>query len=37
MDGLIRCHYPLGDATREARIAADRRAAPAARRAEAVS
>jgi dipeptide transport system ATP-binding protein len=23
MDGLIRCHYPLGDPTREARIAAD--------------
>ena len=23
-DGLIRCHYPLGDATRDARIAADR-------------
>jgi len=29
MDGLIRCHYPLGDGTREARIAADKRAAPA--------
>jgi dipeptide transport system ATP-binding protein len=29
MDGLIRCHYPLGDATRDARIAADRRAAEA--------
>jgi dipeptide transport system ATP-binding protein len=31
-DGLIRCHYPLGDASRDARIAADRRdpaAAPA--------
>ena len=27
MDGLIRCHYPLGDATRETRIAADRDAA----------
>ena len=26
-DGLIRCHYPLGDPTRDARIAADRRAA----------
>jgi dipeptide transport system ATP-binding protein len=26
-DGLIRCHYPLGDATRDERIAADRRAA----------
>jgi dipeptide transport system ATP-binding protein len=24
-DGLIRCHYPLGDATRDARIAADKR------------
>ena len=24
MDGKVRCHYPLGDATREARIAADR-------------
>src|SRR5437870_7160729 len=23
-DGLIRCHYPLGDVTRDARIAADR-------------
>ena len=33
MDGLIRCHYPLGDATRDARIAADRRAAPARSRA----
>jgi dipeptide transport system ATP-binding protein len=28
MDGLIRCHYPLGDATRDQRIAADRRTAP---------
>ena len=27
MDGLIRCHYPLGDPTRDERIAADRRAA----------
>jgi dipeptide transport system ATP-binding protein len=26
MDGQIRCHYPLGDATRDARIAADRSA-----------
>jgi dipeptide transport system ATP-binding protein len=26
MDGLIRCHYPLGDGTREERIAAVRRA-----------
>jgi len=24
MDGLIRCHYPLGDASRDERIAADR-------------
>jgi dipeptide transport system ATP-binding protein len=24
MDGLIRCHYPLGDTTREARMAADK-------------
>jgi dipeptide transport system ATP-binding protein len=24
MGGLVRCHYPLGDATREVRIAADR-------------
>jgi dipeptide transport system ATP-binding protein len=24
VDGLIRCHYPLGDATREARMAADK-------------
>ena len=24
MDGLIRCHYPLGDPTRDERIAADR-------------
>jgi len=23
-DGRIRCHYPLGDATRDARIKADR-------------
>jgi dipeptide transport system ATP-binding protein len=23
MDGLIRCHYPLGDPTRDERIAAD--------------
>ncbi len=30
MDGLIRCHYPLGDKTRDARIAADRGAAAAA-------
>ncbi|MBR0830267.1 ABC transporter ATP-binding protein [Bradyrhizobium manausense] len=28
MDGLIRCHYPLGDSTREERIAADRSGAP---------
>jgi len=27
MDGLIRCHYPLGDATRDKRIAIDQRAA----------
>jgi len=27
MDGRIRCHYPLGDPTRDARIAADRGAA----------
>jgi dipeptide transport system ATP-binding protein len=27
MGGLIRCHYPLGDPTRDERIAADRRAA----------
>jgi dipeptide transport system ATP-binding protein len=27
MDGLIRCHYPLGDPTRDERIAADRRQA----------
>jgi dipeptide transport system ATP-binding protein len=26
-DGLIRCHYPLSDPTRDARIAADRRSA----------
>ncbi|WP_257169868.1 ABC transporter ATP-binding protein [Bradyrhizobium sp. SRS-191] len=26
-DGLVRCHYPLGDPTREARLAADRRGA----------
>src|SRR3954468_1438721 len=26
-DGLIRCHYPLSDETRDARIAADKRAA----------
>jgi len=25
MDGAVRCHYPLGDATRDTRIAADRR------------
>ena len=24
MDGLIRCHYPLGDPSRDVRIAADR-------------
>jgi dipeptide transport system ATP-binding protein len=24
MDGKVRCHYPIGDATRDARIAADR-------------
>jgi len=29
MDGQIRCHYPLGDATRDARIAADRGVADA--------
>jgi dipeptide transport system ATP-binding protein len=29
MDGQIRCHYPLGDPTRDARIAADRRPAEA--------
>jgi dipeptide transport system ATP-binding protein len=28
MDGLIRCHYPLGDPSRDARIAADRAGAP---------
>jgi dipeptide transport system ATP-binding protein len=28
-DGHVRCHYPLGDRTRETRIAADRQAAPA--------
>lgn len=28
MDGLIRCHYPLGDATRDERIATDRGGAP---------
>lgn len=27
-DGLIRCHYPLGDPSREERIAADRGGAP---------
>jgi dipeptide transport system ATP-binding protein len=27
MDGQIRCHYPLGDPTRDARIAGDRRVA----------
>jgi dipeptide transport system ATP-binding protein len=27
-DGLIRCHYPLGDPSRDARIAADRGGAP---------
>jgi dipeptide transport system ATP-binding protein len=25
MDGQVRCHYPLGDPNRDARIAADRR------------
>jgi dipeptide transport system ATP-binding protein len=35
MDGLIRCHYPLGDATREQRMAADKAAKAKAR--EAVS
>src|SRR5262245_25557422 len=29
MGGLIRCHYPLGDPTRDERIAADRHAAAA--------
>src|SRR4029079_16148873 len=29
MDGRIRCHYPLGDPTRDARIAADRGSAGA--------
>jgi dipeptide transport system ATP-binding protein len=29
MGGLIRCHYPLGDTTRDERIAADRRTADA--------
>jgi len=24
MDGMIRCHYPLGDPSRDQRIAADR-------------
>jgi dipeptide transport system ATP-binding protein len=28
MDGLIRCHYPLGDPSRDTRIAADRSDAP---------
>jgi len=28
MDGLIRCHYPLGDPTRDERIAADRGGVP---------
>ena len=28
MDGLIRCHYPLGDPSRDVRIAADRGGAP---------
>jgi dipeptide transport system ATP-binding protein len=28
MDGLIRCHYPLGDPLRDERIAADRGGAP---------
>jgi dipeptide transport system ATP-binding protein len=28
MDGLIRCHYPLGDPTRDERIAADQGGAP---------
>src|SRR3954452_23888628 len=28
-NGLVRCHYPLGDPTREERIAADRRSASA--------
>lgn len=32
MDGLIRCHYPLGDPSRDARIAADRAGAPVASR-----
>jgi dipeptide transport system ATP-binding protein len=35
MDGLIRCHYPLGDAARQQRIAADKAAKMTAR--EAVS
>jgi dipeptide transport system ATP-binding protein len=35
MDGLIRCHYPLGDTTRETRMAADKGAAAKTR--EAVS
>ena len=30
MDGMIRCHYPLGDPTRDQRIAANRSAAGAA-------
>jgi dipeptide transport system ATP-binding protein len=37
VDGLIRCHYPLGDPARDARIAADWRAASAAQPREAVS
>ncbi|ABQ34240.1 MULTISPECIES: ABC transporter ATP-binding protein [Bradyrhizobium] len=36
-DGLIRCHYPLGDSTREARRAADGGDSAAANRREAVS
>jgi dipeptide transport system ATP-binding protein len=31
MDGLIRCHYPLGDAARQQRIAADKAAKTTAR------
>jgi dipeptide transport system ATP-binding protein len=29
IDGKVRCHYPLGDVTRETRIAADRTTGPA--------
>jgi dipeptide transport system ATP-binding protein len=32
MDGLVRCHYPLGDPSRDERIAVDRSGGPIARR-----